>query len=91
MRRASAQMTSVDQQVPGGSGLVPIVIAAALAGPRAVGRFAFFSNVPPTCNGWAAIQDLCLSAGIDIRPWVGDGYQAVGRTSHIIFFDAEKG
>jgi hypothetical protein len=90
MRRASTKMISVDQQVPGGSGLVPIVIAAALAGPRAVGKFAFFSNVPPTWNGWAAIQDLCLSAGIEIRPWTDNGSPAVGRTSHIIFFDADK-
>jgi hypothetical protein len=94
MRRASAQMVSVDQQVPGGSGLVPVVIAAALAGPRAVGKFAFFSNVPSRWSGWAAIQDLCLSAGIDTRSWdssqADEGAQAVGRTSHIIFFDADE-
>jgi hypothetical protein len=94
MRRASAQLISVDQQVPGGSGLVPIMIAAALAGPQAVGKFAFFSNVPNTWSGWAAIKDLCLSAGIAIHPWDAskpeEGSQAVGRTSHIIFFDADE-
>jgi hypothetical protein len=93
-RRASAPMISVDQQVPGGSGLVPIVIAAALAGPPAVGKFAFLSNVPSNWSGWAAIQDLCLSAGIETHAWnpdTDDGSQAVGRTSHIVFFDAENG
>jgi hypothetical protein len=93
-RRASAQMVSVDQQVPGGSGLVPVVIAAAMAGPLAVGRFAFFSNVPGRSSGWAAIQDLCQSAGIETHPWhdshADKGSRAVGRTSHIIFFDANQ-
>jgi hypothetical protein len=91
-RRASAPMISVDQQVPGGSGLVPILIAAAIAGPTAVGRFAFLSNVPSNWSGWPAINDLSLSAGIDTQPWDPTGKeesQAVGRTSHIIFFDNE--
>lgn len=93
-RRASAPMISVDQQMPGGSGLVPIVIAAALAGPLAVGKFAFLSNVPSNWSGWAAIQDLCLSAGIETHAWdphSDKGSQAVGRTSHVVFFDAENG
>jgi hypothetical protein len=94
-RRASAQMISVDHQVPGGSGLVPIVIAAALAGPPAVGSLAFVSNVPSRWSGWAAIQDLCLSAGIETHPWDpcqtdGGSQAAVGRTSHVIFFDADE-
>jgi hypothetical protein len=93
-RRASTRMISVDQQVPGGSGLVPIVIAAAMAGPPAVGRFAFCSNVPANWSGWAAIQDLCHSAGIETHPWdpshAVEGSQAVGRTSHIIFFDPDE-
>ncbi|HEX3784747.1 MAG TPA: hypothetical protein VHX38_34225 [Pseudonocardiaceae bacterium] len=94
-RRVSAQLVSVDAQVPGGSGLVPAMVAAAAAGPTAVGSLAFLSNVPAVWDNWNEIEDFCLSAGIAVHPWVppeaSAGTESVTRTSHIIFFDPNKG
>jgi hypothetical protein len=95
-RRVSAQLVSVDAQVPGGSGLVPVVIAAAAAGPDAVGSVVFFSNVPRESDGWRTIEDLCMSAGVEVHPWKPRAGEAsagppVGRTSHVIFFDPARG
>jgi hypothetical protein len=95
-RRVSARLISVDAQVPGGSGLVPIMVAAAAAGPVAAGSLAFISNVPKMWGGWSEIEDFCLSAGIAVYPWKPGpdddehGAEAVGRTSHVIFFDPAK-
>ncbi len=95
-RRVSAQLVSVDAQVPGGSGLVPVMVAAAAAGPAAAGSLAFFSNVPRDWSNWDEIEDMCLSAGISVYPWVsdpdedGDGLRAVARTSHVILFDPTR-
>lgn len=92
-RRVSAQLIAVDAQVPGGSGLVPAMIAAAASGPAGVGSMVFFSNAPPEWSSWEEIEDMCLSAGISVHPWNPgpgvneDGLQSVGRTSHVILFD----
>lgn len=95
-RRVSAQLISVDAQVPGGSGLVPAMVAAAAAGPRAAGSIAFFSNAPADWTNWDEIEDMCLSAGIAVHPWTPDpeeddvGLRAVARTSHVILFDPTR-
>ena len=91
-RRVSATLSSIDQQVPGGSGLVPAMVAAVAAGPSGVGRVAFLSNVPESWRGWPEIREFCLSAGIDVRPRAqGDALEpAVGRTSHVLLFDTEQ-
>lgn len=95
-RRVSAQLISVDAQVPGGSGLVPVMVAAAAAGPAAVGSLTFFSNAPREWGSWDEIEDMCLSAGISVHSWSpgpGDGHDAitsVARTSHVILFDATE-
>jgi hypothetical protein len=92
-RRVSARLIGVDTQVPGGSGLVPVMVAAAAAGPPAVGSMVFFSNVPGTWGSWNEIEDMCLSAGVAVRSWTPesatrqDGTASIGRTSHVIFFD----
>jgi hypothetical protein len=96
----SARLVSVDAQMPGGSGLVPVMVAAVTAGPSAVGSMAFFSNVPSRWDSWREIEDFCLSAGVAVHPWAGppdgdgdgDGPDAgaVARTSHVIFFDPER-
>jgi len=95
-RRVSARLISVDAQVPGGSGLVPVMVAAAAAGPAAVGSLAFFSNVPGEWSNWEEIEDMCLSAGISVHAWDpgpddnADGLGAVARTSHVILFDPTR-
>jgi hypothetical protein len=93
-RRVSAQLSSIDEQVPGGSGLVPVMIGAVAAGPQCAGSVAFLSNVPAEWNSWKEIEEFCLSAGIDIRPlWspeTGPGTQQearTARTSHVLFYD----
>jgi hypothetical protein len=94
-RRVSARLISVDAQVPGGSGLVPVMVAAAAAGPTAVGSMTFFSNAPRQWGNWDEIEDMCLSAGVAVHPWnpgpddEADGLEAVARTSHVILFDPE--
>src|SRR4029077_7610976 len=85
---------SVDTQVPGGSGLVPVMIAAWIAGAEAVGHMAFVCNVPKEWVGWREIEEFCLSAGIDVLPWQSEQAHnelSVGRTTHVIFFDPDKG
>jgi hypothetical protein len=93
-RRVSARLISVDAGVPGGSGLVPVMVAAATAGPSAVGALTYFSNVPTRWSGWEAIEDLCLSAGIGVHSWQPAENEpetnSVGRTSHVIFFDPAR-
>jgi hypothetical protein len=95
-RRVSARLVSVDAQVPGGSGLVPVMVAAAAAGPAAVGHLAFFSNAPETWSSWDEIEDMCLSAGIAVHAWKPrpnqgeDELAAVARTSHAILFDPAR-
>lgn len=94
LRRVSSRLVSVDTQVPGGSGLVPVMIAACIAGPEAVGHMAFVCNVPKEWVGWKEIEEFCLSAGIDVLPWQSDEDRkelSVGRTTHVIFFDPDKG
>jgi hypothetical protein len=92
-RRASVRLISVDSQMPGGSGLVPAMVAAAAAGPAAVGHLEFFSNVPHTWSNWNEIEDLCLSAGVQVHPWSpasndqARSVASVARTSHVILFD----
>jgi hypothetical protein len=92
-RRLSARLISVDSQLPGGSGLVPSMVAAAAAGPTAVGSLAFFSNVPREWSNWDEIEDLCLSAGVAVHSWNPGpddrehSVTAVARTSHAILFD----
>ncbi len=93
-RRVSSRLVSVDTQVPGGSGLVPVMIAACIAGPEAVGYMAFVCNVPKEWVGWREIEEFCLSAGIDVLPWQSEQGRSepyVGRTTHVIFFDPDKG
>ena len=95
-RRVSARLISVDAQLPGGSGLVPAMVAAAAAGPTAVGSLTFFSNVPRVWSNWDEIEDMCLSAGVEVHAWHPDpddhehGPQSVARTSHAILFDPTK-
>lgn len=95
-RRVSAQLISVDGQVPGGSGLVPVMVAAAAAGPAAVGSVTFFSNAPREWSSWDEIEDMCLSAGVAVYPWRpepganSDGLASVARTSHVILFDSGR-
>jgi hypothetical protein len=86
-RRASARLAAVDSQVPGGSGLVPLMIAAAIGGPAAAGRLSFFSNVPRHWSGWKEIETLCLSAGVAVHPLLSRAEPEVGRTSHVLLFD----
>lgn len=92
-RRLSSPLISVDSQLPGGSGLVPAMVAAAAAGPTAVGSLTFFSNVPREWSNWNEIEDMCLSAGVAVHPWSPgpDNHEpspaAVARTSHAILFD----
>jgi hypothetical protein len=87
-RRASARFMAVDSQVPGGSGLVPLLIAAAIGGPHAVGRLSYFSNVPRQWSGWREIETLCLSAGVAVFP-ASAKEGKVGRTSHVLLFDQQ--
>jgi len=95
-RRVSARLISVDSQLPGGSGLVPAMVAAAAAGPTAVGFLTFFSNVPREWSNWDEIEDMCLSAGVAVHSWHPDpddherGPASVARTSHAILFDPTK-
>ncbi len=89
-RRASARLAAVDSQVPGGSGLVPLMIAAAIGGPAAAGRLSFFSNVPRSWSGWKEIETLCLSAGVAVHPLLSTAEREVGRTSHVLLFDQAR-
>jgi len=93
-RRASARFIAVDHQVPGGSGLVPIMVAAALAGPSAAGQLQFLSNIPDDWSGWPEVQELCLSAGVSVHPFPPPLERSkiplVGRTSHVLYFDDER-
>jgi hypothetical protein len=93
-RRVSAQLIWVAGQVGGGSGLVPVMIAAAAAGPAAVGSLTFFSNAPIQWSNWDEIEDMCLSAGVAVYPWQpdksSDGLAAVTRTSHVVLFDSKE-
>lgn len=88
-RRVSAGLAAVDSRVPGGSGLVPAMVAAVAAGPDALGRLAFLSNLPSSASSWSEIEEFCLAAGLDTRPLaravqLNDG----ARTSHVLLFDA---
>jgi hypothetical protein len=89
-RRASASLEPVDSQVPGGSGLVPVMVAATAAGPSSVGRIVFLSNGVERWSHWVEIEEFCLSAGVDVRPVGEPGGPEVGRTSHVLLFDSEK-
>lgn len=90
-RRVSAGMTAVDSQVPGGSGLVPAMVAAATAGPNAVGNFAFLTNAAQSWNQWSEIEEFCLGAGIDVQPhMVESGEKVSARTSHVLLYDPHK-
>jgi hypothetical protein len=95
-RRVSAQLIAVDARVPGGSGLVPVMIAAAAAGPAQAGSVAFFSNAPRQWANWDEIEKFCLTAGVSVHPWTPPAGTAtaeapvVGRTSHVILFDPDR-
>lgn len=89
-RRVSASLEPVDSQVPGGSGLVPVMVAATAAGPSSVGRIAFLSNGVERWSHWNEVEEFCLSAGIDVRPIGETAGTEAGRTSHVLLFDAEK-
>ena len=89
-RRVSAGLAAVDSRVPGGSGLVPVMVAAAVAGPDAVGRLAFLTNTPEAWSGWREIEEFCLSAGIDVRPLRDPPADAGARTSHVLLFDPDE-
>lgn len=88
-RRVSAGLTAVDSQVPGGSGLVPAMVAAAIAGPTAIGHLALLANVARSWARWAEIEEFCLGAGLEVRPRaVDEGELASARTSHVLLYDA---
>ena len=92
-RRVSAGYSSVDMQVPGGSGLVPCMEAAVMAGPRAAGQVGFLTNVPRTWSSWLEIEEFCLSAGVDVRAHdsVEDRSDLqAGRTSYVLLWDLGK-
>jgi len=89
-RRVSASLEPVDSQVPGGSGLVPVMVAATAAGPSAVGRIVFLSNGVERWSHWPEVEEFCLSAGVDVQPTGELAGADAGRTSHVLLFDAEK-
>lgn len=92
-RRVSASLAAVDSEVPGGSGLVPAMVAAAVAGPRAVGQLTFLTNTPKQWTQWDEVEEFCLSGGIDIRPLHVQKKldKNVGaRTSHVLLYDPDK-
>jgi hypothetical protein len=92
-RRASQNYSAVDFQVPGGSALVPCMIAAVMLGPSGANNVTFFTNVPMQWSSWAEIEEFCLSAGIDVRPCPtkdSDRHEQVGCTSYILLWE-EKG
>ena len=92
-RRVSAGYTSVDMQVPGGSGLVPCMEAAVMAGPMAAGQVGFLTNVPKAWSSWLEIEEFCLSAGVDVRahePVEGRPDLEAGRTSYVLLWDLGK-
>lgn len=90
-RRVSANLIAVDSEVPGGSGLVPAMVAAATAGPENVGRITFLTNIGKQWSQWEEIEEFCLSAGIDVRPLQGDLDRNAGaRTSHVLLYDPHK-
>lgn len=88
MRRVSAGLSALDSSVPGGSGLVPVMLAAAGAGPAHVGRMAFLSNAQEEWSSWPQVESFCLSAGIDVRPSPADG-SVTGRTSFVLLFETD--
>ena len=93
MRRVSAGYTSVDMQVPGGSGLVPCMEAAAMAGPGVAGQVGFLTNVPRSWSSWGEIEEFCLSAWVDVRahePVEGKPELETGRTSYVLLWDLAK-
>lgn len=91
-RRVSANLASVDSEVPGGSGLVPAMVAAAVAGPDHVGQITFLTNVTKRWSQWKEVEEFCLGGGIDIRPLEGDHLdkEAGARTSHVLLYDPDK-
>jgi len=90
-RRVSANLAAVDSEVPGGSGLVPAMVAAAVSGPDHVGQIAFLTNVTKRWSQWEEVEEFCLGGGIDIRPLQGDlDKEAGARTSHVLLYDPDK-
>lgn len=91
-RRVSANLAAVDSEVPGGSGLVPAMVAAAVAGPDHVGQITFLTNVTKRWAQWEEVEEFCLGGGIDIRPLDGEHLdkEAGARTSHVLLYDPSK-